>query len=1100
MESAKKEKVVAQDLNSSEPDYPPGFTPLVSHCNNKEGEEVNRMGCVDADNVVDKSQDTNTKEDVEVNMSCNVGGAETVRCDSGNDSSGCSKQDHVDSLNLTTKPLDGFSMLELQETKLSRLDMFMVKYIWGNMSFDFATCSAQEGTWMFINTDLLFMSIYAPQDISRKRHLWSYVSGKINRWHGEVRPSIDENFQKRLGDHHILELEHDVSDEEIKKAVWDCSSDKSSGPDGFTFEFFKKFWYLVGGDIIKVVKEFFSEVVDELVSHGQATFIKGRQILDGPLILNEVISWCKARNEQALIFKVDFQKAYDSSSKASILVNGSPSDEFSFRRGLRQGDPLSPFLFILVMESLHVSFQRIIARGMFSPLLIGKGELVSVSHLFYADDAMFLGKWSRENMNALVMMLHFFFSYTHLCEDKRPRKSSSEFWLREYSFSSVQIMAECFGCEVILKLEERKITWVSWKTVMAEKQYGGLGVSSLFALNHALLFKWIWRFLNSQSGFWQSIIKAIYGPNGSLDEPIPRCSGGSVWVMIRKSIDILKSKGVDLMQFCNKVIRNGSSNSFLHERWNGDTCFKVRFHRLFNLELEKDISVAQKLHLSDCASSFRRRPRGGLEESQWNEMVQVLGTMVLSSSNDRWRWSLNGNGSFLVSSVRKEIDKHLLVMSSAPTRWSKLMPIEVNVFIWRMLLDKLPTRSNLSDIGVDVPCVLCPVYRLIGRWWSIHIPEFSDLASWESWFKELHITSLHKSVLEATFFSLWWHVWVFRNASVFAVVKPKKCMLFDNIVSQPLFWMNHRSRKGRVNLAAWLKDPLDAISNMSSTNEEKGIYETIIDACDNKRGGIQVKDNKIDLLVQQYEQFTIPEEESIDNGFARFNTIITSLKALDEESKDLTSLALDELIRNIKVYEVIIKKDSEMVKAKRGQNKSLTLKAKKESSDEYSSTSDSEDEEYDMAVRDFKKFFKRRKRFVKQPQDERKSSQRNKDDKNDKSERKCFKCEDPNHLIRECPKLPRNYNQRAFVGGSWSDSDEEGEEKTKDENCLMAKGSNEVFYETEFFSDDLSSLDEKNLDSEYNRLYYPFSNSLTGLPKDFTFKALSLEDVEENTI
>ncbi|GJV09062.1 hypothetical protein Tco_1346718 [Tanacetum coccineum] len=86
---------------------------------------------------------------------------------------------------------------------------------------------------------------------------------------------------------------------------------------------------------------------------------------------------------------------------------------------------------------------------------------------------------------------------------------------------------------------------------------------------------------------------------------------------------------------------------------------------------------------------------------------------------------------------------------------------------------------------------------------------------------------------------------------------------------------------------------------------------------------LPLKDNKIDLLVQQYEQFTIPEEESIDNAFARFNTIITSLKALDEgfssknyvrkflralhpkwrakvtaieESKDLTSLSLDELI------------------------------------------------------------------------------------------------------------------------------------------------------------------------------------------------------------
>ncbi|GJV13858.1 zf-CCHC domain-containing protein [Tanacetum coccineum] len=263
------------------------------------------------------------------------------------------------------------------------------------------------------------------------------------------------------------------------------------------------------------------------------------------------------------------------------------------------------------------------------------------------------------------------------------------------------------------------------------------------------------------------------------------------------------------------------------------------------------------------------------------------------------------------------------------------------------------------------------------------------------------------------------------------------------------------------------------------------------------QGNSQVKDNKIDLLVQQYKQFTIPKEESIDNGFARFNTIITSLKALDEcfssknyvrkflralhpkwpakvtaieDSKDLTSLSLNKLIGNLKVYEVIIKKDSETVKGKREQSRSLALKAKKESNDEYNSTSDSEDEEYAMAMRDFKKFFKRRGRFVRQPRDERKSFQRNKDDKNGKSKRKCFRCGDPNHLIEECPKPSRNYNQRAFVGGSWSDSDEEKEEKTKDKNYLVAKASNEVLFEAVFFSDELSSLDEKDLDNEYNRL------------------------------
>ncbi|GJT02056.1 zf-CCHC domain-containing protein, partial [Tanacetum coccineum] len=173
------------------------------------------------------------------------------------------------------------------------------------------------------------------------------------------------------------------------------------------------------------------------------------------------------------------------------------------------------------------------------------------------------------------------------------------------------------------------------------------------------------------------------------------------------------------------------------------------------------------------------------------------------------------------------------------------------------------------------------------------------------------------------------------------------------------------------------------------------------------------------------------QEESIDNAFAKFNTIITSLKALDEgfsskncvrkflrafhpkwhtkvtaieESKNLTTLSLEELIGNLKVYEEVIKNDSETVKNKREQSRSIALKARKESSDEDSSTSDSEDEEYAMAVRNFKKFFKRQGRFVKQPYKERRSFQRNKDDKNKTSERKCFKCGDPNHLIGECPK------------------------------------------------------------------------------------------------
>ncbi|GJY31065.1 zf-CCHC domain-containing protein [Tanacetum coccineum] len=192
---------------------------------------------------------------------------------------------------------------------------------------------------------------------------------------------------------------------------------------------------------------------------------------------------------------------------------------------------------------------------------------------------------------------------------------------------------------------------------------------------------------------------------------------------------------------------------------------------------------------------------------------------------------------------------------------------------------------------------------------------------------------------------------------------------------------------------------------------------------------------------------------------------VTAIK----KSKDLTSLSLDEIIGNLKVHKMIIKKDSEIVKAK-VERKSLALKAKKESSNEECSTSGSEDEEYAMAVRDFKKFFKRRGRFVRQPRNDKQTFQRSRDDKNSKSDRKCFRCGDPNHLIRECPKPPKENNQRAFVGGSWSDSGEEDDEKVNNEMCLVAQASSEVRSESSYFSDENSSIDDLILENEYDKL------------------------------
>lgn len=121
--------------------------------------------------------------------------------------------------------------------------------------------------------------------------------------------------------------------------------------------------------------------------------------MDGVLIANEVVDWWKKLNRKGLILKLDFEKAYDtvnwnyltqmlesfgfgstwtkwvkgciSSTRVSVLVNGSPSPEFCPQKGLRQGDPLSSFLFNVVVEGLNILISRAKEIGLFKGVLVG---------------------------------------------------------------------------------------------------------------------------------------------------------------------------------------------------------------------------------------------------------------------------------------------------------------------------------------------------------------------------------------------------------------------------------------------------------------------------------------------------------------------------------------------------------------------------------------------------------------------------------------------------------------------------------------------------------------------------------------------------------
>ncbi|GKA12700.1 RNA-directed DNA polymerase, eukaryota, reverse transcriptase zinc-binding domain protein [Tanacetum coccineum] len=230
-----------------------------------------------------------------------------------------------------------------------------------------------------------------------------------------------------------------------------------------------------------------------------------------------------------------------------------------------------------------------------------------------------------------------------------------------------------------IELNSKKSIWVKWSNVLSSKEKGGLDVSSLYVLNRALMFKWVWRFTTQKGSLWASVIKAIHGVDGKIGSG-SKNGHKSIWRVIVQEMEAFKAQGV-----------------------------------------------------------------------------------VLGVASDRWYWSLDGSGEFTVASVRKVIDDIRLPVVATQTRWIKAVPIKVNVHAWKVSLDCLPTRLNLSRRGIDIPSILCPIcdrvtessrhlffechfakdiFRKICRWWNVDFLDVNSFDEWTSWIDNLRMPKM----------------------------------------------------------------------------------------------------------------------------------------------------------------------------------------------------------------------------------------------------------------------------------------------------------------------------------------------------------------------
>nr|GEV35257.1 RNA-directed DNA polymerase, eukaryota [Tanacetum cinerariifolium] len=364
------------------------------------------------------------------------------------------------------------------------------------------------------------------------------------------------------------------------------------------------------------------------------------------------------------------------------------------------------------------------------------------------DDAGFVGQWSDPNIDIIVHVLDCFYRASGLCinmnksklmgvavEDDKVVQAVMKIGCVTVKASFSYLGSKVGGSmldtdynmsifkvpmKVLQRLESirchffngnellgKKPIWVKWKSILASKEKGGLGVSSLYALNRALMFKWVWRFFTHGSSLWARVIKAIHGVDGKIGTTA-KATFLSIWVDIIRKAEKIKG-------------------------WRG--------------------TIA-----TGC----------------------IDGQEVSNKS-----------------------------------RWVKVVPITVNIHAWKVRLDCLPTRLNISRRGLEIDSILCPtcdivvestrhifftchlareIFRKITCWWDVSYSEVSSYEEWFYWTSNTRLSDKYKNLLEGVCYISWWHIWTFHNKSILGVKTSSKAAIFEDVVSCSFYWCRSRCK------------------------------------------------------------------------------------------------------------------------------------------------------------------------------------------------------------------------------------------------------------------------------------------------------------------
>ncbi|XP_026397131.1 uncharacterized protein LOC113291859 [Papaver somniferum] len=502
-----------------------------------------------------------------------------------------------------------------------------------------------------------------------------------------------------------------------------CKNGKSDAIKDFRPIGLSNFFFKI---ITKIMSTRLGMVLNKLISEEQVAFIKGMNIHEIVALSSELINEINANRKFGNVgLKLDIAQAFDTvswkfikevfrqygfsdtwcgfinsiliSARISVMVNGSPEGFFSISRGLRQGDPLSPLIFVLIEDILSRNIYNMFARRSMHHMVIKKG--VSPTHLLFADDILvFCRAWQ-----VVEKIMEKFAGWKGKLLYFQARLVLIKSVISSYVIHSMAVYK--WPCSITKKVERaiRNFLWsgdaekrkhftVLYDNLCCSRREGGLGIPRLLDVNKAMLMK-LWISIRDSDKTWAIFLREKYlKNNGNL---IDYKLGSSVFPGIRFVYNFVQ-------KHTRAIISDGASTTLFFDNWCGD-------------------SIAKRLGISSKGpADFNSRVSDIITDGAWcippntiNLMIRcnidIDNLSVIAGGEDYKIWDLDKKGIFFVKSAKAALKVVADVHPTAALFSRKVVHPTLSVQYWNIWVNYFCASDDNVIKKLAGSCLQCVV-------------------------------------------------------------------------------------------------------------------------------------------------------------------------------------------------------------------------------------------------------------------------------------------------------------------------------------------------------------------------------------------------------